>query len=46
MQYLSPSLCKEGTGRTTDSVSKVLWGVQASLMKMNQTGESAFAAQS
>lgn len=47
MWYLSPPLCREGDRRNNpDSVSKVLWGVQATLMKMNKTRESALAAQS
>ena len=44
--FISLTLQRGNRQNNPDSVSKVLWGVQASLMKMNKTGESAFAAQS
>lgn len=45
MWCLSPSLCREGTGGTIQTLSaRSSGGVQASLMKMNKRGDLPFMA--
>lgn len=44
MAFISLSMQRGDRRNNPDSVSKVLWGVQTSLMKMNKRGDLPFMA--
>lgn len=44
MVFISLSMRRGDRRNNPDSVSKVLWGVKASLMKMNKRGDLPFMA--